>query len=146
MGDVNKTTHTGTADSKPSFTYLSNKTPISIFTLKVRENWTNRAGVKQSRDNFLKFEALSKNAHWVKENVKVGRRYYIDGYARTDLINGIEDQKFRILHITEEDDEEYQEGKKVGYKLGVNQTLSIFKHIDNIKAAMDKMDIIISNI
>ncbi len=143
MGDVNKTTHTGTAITNPSFTYLSNKTPMSIFTLKVRETWMNRSGVKQSRDNLLKFEALSKNAYWVKDNVKVGRRYYIDGYARSDSIHGMEDQKFRILHIIEEDNEEFQDGKKLGYKEGVNQSLAILKNSDTLEAAVAKIELIV---
>lgn len=143
MGDVNKTTHTGTAITEPSFTYLSNKTPMAIFTLKVRETWINRSGIKQSRDNLLKFEALSKNAHWVKENVKVGRRYYIDGYARTDSIHGIEDQKFRILHIIEEDNEEFQDGKKTGYKEGVKQALALLRNSDSLESAIAKLELII---
>lgn len=143
MGDVNKTTHTGTAITNPSFTYLSNKTPLAIFTLKVKETWTNRAGVKQSRDNLLKFEALSKNAHWVKENVRVGHRYYVDGYARTDSINGATDQKFRVLHITAEDNEEFQEGQKVGYKEGVNQSLAILRNSDTLESAEAKISLIV---
>ncbi len=143
MGDVNKTTHTGTAITNPSFTYLSNKTPMAIFTLKVKETWVNRAGAKQSRDNNLKFEALSRNAYWVKDNVKVGKRYYIDGYARTDSIHGAEDQKFRILHITEEDNDDFVEGKKIGYKEGVNQALAIIRNSDTLETAMGKLELIV---
>jgi len=142
MGDVNKTTHTGIAITNPSFTYLSNKTPMAIFTLKVRETWMTKSGVKQSRDNLLKFEALSKNAFWVKDNVKVGRRYYIDGYARTDSINGVEEQKFRILHIIEEDNEEFQDGKKVGYKEGIYQALAIIRNSDTLETAKAKLELI----
>lgn len=143
MGDVNKTTHTGTAISNPSFTYLSNKTPMAIFTLRVRETWVNRAGVKQARNNDFKFEALSRNAHWVKDHVKIGHRYYIDGYARIDPIHGEEDQKFRILHIIEEDNDDFQEGKKIGYKEGVTQAMAIVSNSDTTDSATDKLELII---
>lgn len=142
MGDVNKTTHTGTAITNPSFTYLSNKTPMAIFTLKVKETWVNKAGLKQSRDNILKFEALSRNAYWVKENVKIGGRYYIDGYARSDSINGVEDQKFRILHIIEDDSEDFSDGKSVGYKEGLTQALAIVKNSDTLESAKAKLDLV----
>jgi len=142
MGDVNKTTHTGTAITTPSFTYLSNKTPMAFFTLKVRETWLNKAGKKLSRDNILKFEALSKNAYWVRDNVKIGRRYYIDGYARTESIHGVEDQKFRILHITEEDNEEYQDGRKTGYKEGVDQAVAIVSNSTSLESALGKLELI----
>ena len=142
MGDVNKTTHTGTAITNPSFIYQSNKTPMAIFTLKVKETWVDKSGVKQSRDNNLKFEALSRNAHWVRDNVKVGRRYYIDGYARSDSIHGTEDQKFRILHIVEEDNEDYQEGRKAGYKSGVMQALAVLRNSDSLDSAISKLELI----
>lgn len=143
MGDVNKTTHTGTAITNPSFTYLSNNTPMAIFTLKVRETWNTRAGAKQSRDNLLKFEALSKNAHWVKDNVQVGKRYYIDGYSRTDCINGVEDVKIRILHITEEENDDFEEGNRVGYRKGLAQCLSIVQNSDTLQSAELKLELLL---
>jgi len=144
MGDVNKTTHTGVAITNPSFTYLGNKTPIAIFTLKVRETWMDRNGQKQFRDNHLKFEGLSKNAFWIQEHVQVGKRYSIDGYARTDVINGAEEQKFRVLHIIEEDNDAFQDGRKVGYKEGVTQALAITSNSSSLDAAQKKIELLIS--
>jgi len=143
MGDLNKTTHTGVAITNPSFTYLGNGTPIGIFTLKVKETWLDKSGAKQSRDNLLKFEGLSKNAFWIKEHVSVGKRYYIDGYARTDVINGVEEQKFRVLHISEESSDDFTEGKKLGYKEGVAQTLAIAENSDTVEAVRGKIEILL---
>jgi single-stranded DNA-binding protein len=144
MGDVNKTTHTGVAITNPSFTYLGNGTPIAIFSLKVKETWSDKSGAKQSRDNLLKFEGLSKNAYWIKENVAPGKRYYIDGYARTDVINGVEEQKFRVLHISEESSDDFTEGKKIGYKDGVAQALAIVKNSASMEAVCGKLELLLT--
>lgn len=143
MGDVNKTTHTGTAISRPTFTYLASKTPLAIFTLKVRETWKDGEGKVQCRDNLIKMEALRKQAYWVRENVKVGHRYYIDGYIRTDNMADNEDVKVRILHIEEEDNNAFQDGRRIGIKEGLKQATSVLKNTQDTEKALEMIEIII---
>jgi single-stranded DNA-binding protein len=143
MGDVNKTTHTGMALTRPTFAYLNSKTPMAIFTLKVRETWRDGEGRPQSRDNLLKMEALKKNAFWVKDNVKVGHRYYIDGYVRNDNLGDKEDFKIRILHIEPEDNDNFQDGKRVGIRDGLAQALSILKNTGDTRKAIEMIEIVL---
>lgn len=143
MGDVNKTTLTGTAITNPSFTHLSNGTPLAIFTLKVREIWKTKSGQRQVRDNLIKIEALSKNSFWVRDFVSVGRRYYIDGYLRTDCINGVEETKVRVLHITEEENDEFLDGKQQGVKDGIRQAFAITDNSKDLEAAKAKIRLLL---
>ena len=101
MSDVNKTTHVGTAVTNPSFISISSSTPVVVFTLKVRETWKNRKGEKQFKDHIFKVEVLGKNAFWAKDNVRMGRRYHIDGYLRSDPINGLEEIRIRACGTEE---------------------------------------------
>ena len=143
MGDVNKTTHTGIAISKPTLTYLNAKTPLAIFTLKVRETWRNMNGDLQSRDNLLKMEALKKNAHWVKTHVKVGHRYCIDGYIRSEDLDGREDIKVRILHIEKEETDGFHDGKRIGIREGLKQAQNLLKNARGVDQAIEMIDIIL---
>jgi single-stranded DNA-binding protein len=140
MSDVNKTTHVGTAVTNPSFINISSSTPVVVFTMKVRETWKNRKGEKQHKDNLFKVEVLGKNAFWVKENVRLGRRYHIDGYLRSDPINGVEEVRIRAFNVQEEDDGVFTDG----YKEGLNRAVSIVENSDDLEAARLKINLLIT--
>ena len=144
MSDVNKTTHTGVAITNPSFTMLSANTPMTIFTLKVRESWVNRSGTKQHRDNLLKIEVLGKNAYWARDHVKAGKRFLIDGYVRTDILNGVEEVRIRSFNISEEDDGLFMDGKREGYKEGLLQCFALLNNSDSLSIVKSKIEVLLA--
>lgn len=145
--DVNKTTHIGTASTNPTFTTLGNKkTPISIFTLKVKESWLDRDGNEKSRDNLIKIEALGSKAHWVKANVRAGKRYSVDGYIRQEEINGKEDTKVRVFHIEAVRNKEFEEGRYVGMRETLKKTLNIVESSGDLKMAGAKIGVLIDEL
>lgn len=140
--DINKTTHTGTAITNPTFQLLNNKTPMTIFTLKVRETWKDRSGIPRHRDNLFKIETLGKNAYWVKSNVQSGKRYYIDGYLRSDAVNEVEETKIRSFNVTPEDNIDFSEGKRSGYREGLIQAVAIIENSDSQDSARAKLELL----
>ena len=140
--DINKTTHMGTAISNPSFLTLSNK-PFAVFSLKVRESWTDSSGTPKHRDNIFKVEAWGQKAFWIKSNVKVGRRYYIDGYLRFDCINDKEEVKIRVYNIEADGSETFTEGKKMGSLEALKKALNLVKSSDTLDSAITKLEVLV---
>ena len=138
MSDVNKTTHVGTAVTNPSFINISSHTPIVVFTLKVRETWKNKKGITQHKDNLFKVEVLGKNAFWAKENVKLGQRYHVDGYLRSDPINGLEEVRIRAFNLQEEDNALFMEG----FKEGLSRAVALLDNSDDKESALAKLNIL----
>jgi len=139
MGDINKVTLVGTAITKPSFVELSSKTPMIVFTLKLKEIWKNRRGERQQRGNLINIEVTGKNSFKAKDLIKVGRRYHIDGYLRSDPINGKEEVRVRCFHIEEEDDEQFNEGLKEGF----GRAFALIDNSDDIGVAKSKLKILL---
>ena len=144
--DVNKTTHIGTASTNPTLTTLGSGTTIAFFTLKVKESWKNKAGQNKSRYNLLKFEALGNKAHWVKANVKAGRRYYIDGTDRVEEMNGKECFSKRIYHIEELGSEEFDQGMLEGRRESLSKAVNIVKSSDELSIAQAKLELLLSEL
>lgn len=144
--DVNKSTHIGTASTNPSLITLGSGTPMAVFTLKVKEKWVTKSGQAKHRYNLLKFEALGPKAHWVKANVKAGRRYYIDGTDRVEERDGEEHCSKRILHIEEVTSEEYIEGQREGARQALKKSLSIVDSSDELRIAKAKLELLLSEL
>lgn len=139
MSDVNKTTHVGTAITNPSFVTLSSNTPAVVFTLKCRETWKNKRGDTQFKDNLFKVEILGKNAFRAKDTIKVGRRYHVDGYLRSDPINGVEEIRIRAFNIQEEDNSLFKEGLKEG----LGRAFAVLDNSSDLEAALSKLKILL---
>ena len=146
MKDVNKTTHSGVAVTNPTMTTLGKKTPMAIFTLKVREMWIDYKGHPAHRDNLFKVEALKSNAYWVKTNVKAGKRFMIDGNLRYDIINGVQDVKIRVLHIEEITSEDFKRGKEEGMRQALERSLNIIKSSKGTETAIAKLEVLLDEI
>lgn len=143
MTDINKTTHTGTAITNPAFSILNNGTPLSFFTFKCRETWEDKNGMKCHRDNLFKLEGLKRNAHWIRENVKAGRRYIVDGTLRSEIVNGVEEVKVRVLRIVEENNDDYLQGKREGLREGLTRAFALVENSINSEATKAKLEILL---
>lgn len=144
--DVNKTTHSGTVMTNPTLSTLGGKTPIAIFTLKVQESWNDKKGNPQYRDNIIKFEELSAKAYWVKTNVKIGKRFIVDGYIRHEQINNEEETKIRVFHIEEITGQDYKRGKLEGMKESMQKALSILKSSKDLSVAEAKLEVLLDEL
>ena len=144
--DINKTTHVGTASTTPTFQTLGNNTPFAVFTLKVLESWVDKMGREQFRENLFKIETLGPKAHWVKSNVKAGKRYMIDGYLRYEQLNGKEEVKIRVFHIEPQSNKEFDEGRISGMKETLEKALNIAKSSENIAIVQAKLEVLLENL
>ena len=139
MGDINKVTLVGTAVTRPSFIELSSSTPSVVFTLRLKETWKNRKGEKQEKSNLVNIEVMGKNSFKAKEMIKVGRRYHIDGYLRTDPINGVEMTRIRTFHIEEEDNEDFKEGLREG----LARAFALLDNSNDLEVAQSKLKVLL---
>lgn len=130
--DINKTTHLGTATTLPTLLKVSSGSSIAIFTLKVKEEWINQNGIPQFRYNNFKFEAVGSQVNKIMSLVKPGKRFYIDGYGREEIINGVSETRFRIFHIQEAIDE-----KEIGFIDGIESALEILEQSGSLEEAKD---------
>ena len=144
--DINKTTHVGTAFTTPTIKVLKNNKSLAIFTLKVKEHWVNRDNELQSRDNLIKCEAIGPKAHWVKANVKVGTKLYIDGYIRVDEINGNTDTRVRIFHIEHTSSGDFNEGRHEGRKETLKKALNIIDSSEDVSIAKAKLEVLLQEL
>lgn len=143
MSDLNKTTHIGTAVTNPSYINIGGTTPAIVFTLKVRENWKNKRGERQYKDNVFQVEVLGRNAFWAKENVMAGGRYHVDGYLRSDLINGAEEIRIRAFNVQEEENEEAKLALKEGLREGLTRAKALVTNSDDVKGALAKLEVLL---
>ena len=140
MGDMNKVTLIGTAITTPTFLSLSSKTPMVVFTLRLKETWK-RDNKTQSRNNLVNIELAGKNSFKAKEIVKVGKRYHIEGMLRSDSINGIEKVRIRCMFIEEEDDEQFLEGLQEG----LSRAYAVSDNSDDLGAVKAKLQILLGD-
>lgn len=144
--DINKTTHLGTATTNPTLTTLSSGTTVAFFSLKVKEKWKTKTGKPQHRYNILKFKALGNKAHWVKANVRVGHRYYVDGTDRVEEINNEMDYCKVIYHIEEVSSEEFENGKLEGHREALSKAVNIAKSSNELSIALAKLELLLSEL
>jgi single-stranded DNA-binding protein len=143
MGDINKVTLVGMAITKPSFVDLASKTPTVIFTLKVKETWKSPSGEKREKSNLVDIEVMGKNAFKAKDMVKVGKRYHVDGYLRSDPINGKEELRVRTFHIEEEDGEDYSQYVREGVIDGMSKAYALMDNSDDLGSAKMKLKVLL---
>lgn len=82
--DVNFVLVTGLLTAEPEERILKNNKRMVVFTLKVTEKFQLFNGAQGTHDNYIKFEALGKNADIYYRDLVVGDRYQITGYLRVD--------------------------------------------------------------
>lgn len=144
--DINKTSHTGVVSTAPSLITIG-KTQVAIFTLKVKETWISKTkNCKQHHFNFIRFEAMGNKAAWVKHNVRIGRRYYIDARDRVDFIDGVEKHSKKIYHIEELDSAEYAYGRIEGMKEAFSKAISIANSSDSLDVVKAKLEVLTSEL
>ncbi len=100
--DLNHVTVSGSAETKPSVVTLASGTKLCMFTIKNTERYTQGDGRMGVHHNFLTIETLGKQADRCLLQVRPGRRYIIDGYLRSDVLNEQEQTRVRAYSVREE--------------------------------------------
>ena len=72
---------------------------ILTFTLKVTEKFELADGTPASHSNFFMFEALGRHAETYYKDLKLGRKYQVNGYLRHDNVDGEDKVRIRCFNI-----------------------------------------------
>lgn len=135
MSDTNKVWLTGVATTQPVMTQIGGKTPITYFTLEVKEQFRGRDGLPKTKSNLIRIESLGRQADSTAKKVKKGKRYSVDGYIRCDEA---EDKTlFRIRTYAVYDDTTLE---GVSYREAVKQVMSIVKTSRDKEAALERLE------
>jgi hypothetical protein len=111
MADINKVWLTGLAVSQPVFTVNLPKTPFTVFTLEVNEQFIGRTGKVHRRPNFITIESIGRSAAIAASRVVKGGRYTVEGYLRVDD-GAVKVRSFAIYKEESQDAEVYAQGLK----------------------------------
>lgn len=130
MSDINKVWISGRAISRPVYTKLPPRTPLTTFDFLVQERFIDNNNQVQFKPNVVRVESLGRAAELARDRVSEGGRYQIEGYLRVD------DGQVRIRTfaiVKEETDEAVQ------YEAGLLQALDILERSRNKEAAIDEL-------
>jgi len=134
--DINRILLTGVAETDAVLTTLPNSnTPMSYFTLRVEERFHGKKVHLSIRPNYFRIETLGRHAEDVYTKVKMGGRYFVDGYLRQENSskNRTDIVKVRSYGVVPDHSHE-----SYNYKKGLRKALDI------INSSLDLPDAITS--
>ena len=99
MADINKVICTGFIEREPTMVTLNNGNRIVLFTLKCTESWLDANKKPRHHINEISCEIFKKDPKWIKEKLKVGTRYLVEGFLRTDVITGNLRTRVRVFNV-----------------------------------------------
>ena len=137
--DVNRCFLTGTVISTPYTATVSHNTFFASFELQVNELYRDAKGRDRVKPNVIVIETLGKKAMQVRDNVKVNRRYVVDGYLRQDIMNGVNKVRVRAFAVLPEKSDQ----SRLYYE-GIRKALNVLKQSDTIESAAEEMEKILS--
>lgn len=83
MASVNKVIIVGNLCQDPEVRYTQGGQAVSNFTVACNDNWTDKAGQKQERTEFVRTVAWGKTAELAGEYLQKGRQVYVEGRLQT---------------------------------------------------------------
>lgn len=131
MKDINKTITSGKLNRPPTHLTLSNGTDLILFTISCRETWKDSRGKDRFRVNEIECEVCGKSKNWCEEVLKTGRSYLIDGFLRSELINGKKKTCIRVFKV--QDLELTQRS---------DQIMAILENSNSLEAAINKIKLL----
>lgn len=140
MADINKVWLSGLVVTMPVLTRISEKTPLSSFTLQINERFQDRSGNVQIKPNLVKIECLGRNAETVMDRVREGKRFVVDGYLRQDRHNEYDDVRVRSFAVYED-----VSAEDVSYRGGLEQAMKILLNSNDIHAALSKIEVLLKS-
>lgn len=137
--DVNRCFLTGTVVSTPYTATVSHNTFFASFELQVNELYRDAKGRDRVKPNVIVIETLGKKAMQVRDNVKVNRRYVVDGYLRQDIMNGTNKVRVRAFAVLPEKSDQ----SRLYYE-GIRKALHLLKKSDSLESAAEEMEKILN--
>lgn len=128
--DINKVWISGTAMSQPTISKLPSQTDICSFTMCVVEEFSDKNGNSKERPTHIVVEALGKSAHSAMNKIRLGKRFFIEGYLREEVQSGVSIIRLRAFVINE--DKPNQSSLKLA--------LSILKKAPSLEEAIKKVE------
>jgi len=140
MADINKVWLSGLAVTTPLFTKISERTPLSSFSLQINERFRDKTGSSRVKPNIIEIESLGKNAEQIIDRVKEGKRYVVDGFLRQDRYNEVDKIRVRSFAVYPDDSTEQH-----SYLDGLNQAIKILLNSSDLTSAISKIKVLVEN-
>lgn len=138
--DINKVWLSGQVTTQPTLDKYGSGTPITRFTLNIKEKYVNRKGEDVFHDNFFRIESLGRSTEKIMDTVKKGSRYMVDGYLRSDRAGGKTEFKVRSFVVYPDESFDNQ-----NYISGLSQALHILENSMDIAQAKEKLAVLLKN-
>lgn len=135
MSDINKVWVSGLVVNRPLYTRLASRTPITTFAMEVNERFIDGQGKACVKTNTFNIESLGRGAELSADRVHQGKRYMIDGYLRSDVIEGVEQVRVRTFAVHPDDTTD-----TVNYTEGLRQAIEVLKRSRNLQAAIEELE------
>jgi primosomal replication protein N len=141
--DFNKVLLSGVIETEPVLTTLPQSgTPFCYFTIRVDEEFMREGVGRTARPNYFRIECLGKQATSSFRKVKLGGRYFIDGYLRQENSSAgkIDIVKVRSYGVVADLSSEAHQ-----YKQGIRKALSILRGSRDVEKSTRMLEEILEN-
>jgi len=138
--DINKVWLSGQVTSQPTLEKYGSRTPITRFTINIKEKFVNKRGDSSFHDNFFSIESLGRSTEKIMDTVKKGNRYMVDGYLRSDKNGQKLDAKVRTFAVYPDESFDNQ-----NYISGLSQAMHILENSLDIDQAKEKLAVLLKN-
>ena len=129
--DTNKVWLTGLAITEPILTKISGKTDSASFILQVNESFTDANKRSKCHQNTFTVEVLGKKALVIKNTIKRGIRYNIEGFLRSEYGNS-GNYTVRAFAVTE-----IRDHSRKFYAQGLEQAMDILRSSNSLESAQE---------
>lgn len=88
MASLNKVMVIGNLGAEPEMRYTANGTAVTTFSVAVNESWTDGAGEKRERTEWVSVVTWNKLAEICADHLAKGRQAYVEGRLQTRSWDG----------------------------------------------------------
>lgn len=141
--DFNKVFLSGIIETEPILSTLPQSgTPFCYFTIRVDEKFLRDGAGWTTRPNYFRIECLGKQASTSFKKVKLGGRYFVDGYLRQEnsSVGKIDVVKVRSYGVVADPSSDAHQ-----YRLGLRKALTILKGSRDLEKTTRMLEEILEN-
>lgn len=102
MANLNKVLLVGNLTRDPELRYTPSGSAVCEFGLAVNRNWKGQDGSKQEETTFIDITSWGKQAEFINQYFRKGRRIFIEGRLKLDQWTSPEGQKRSKLSVVAE--------------------------------------------
>jgi single-stranded DNA-binding protein len=141
--DFNKVFLSGVVETEPILSTLPQSgTPLCYFTLRVDEKFLSEGKTWIVRPNYFRVECLGRQATSSFKKVRLGGRYFVDGYLRQEnsTVNKIDIVKVRSYGVVADPSMDAHH-----YRMGLKKAVGILYTTKDVDKALDILEVILDN-